>query len=39
MSLKAGQDADLRGVTHARRNFAGQDGGHQVIAAGLVENK
>src|SRR5256884_8312201 len=37
--LKTGQDADLGGVTDTGGDFAGQNGGHQFVASGLVEDK
>src|SRR5260370_29264840 len=37
--MVAGQDADLRGVSDAGGNFAGQNGGDELLAAGLVKNE
>ena len=39
VSLVAGHHADLRGVTHAGRDFAGQHGRDELIAARLVEDE
>ena len=39
LALMAGQHADLSGVADARRNLAGEDRAHQIIAARIVQNE
>jgi len=39
VSLVAGEDAELGGVADAAADLAGEDGGDEVIAAGLMEDE
>lgn len=39
LPLVARQDADLRGVADAGRDFAGEDGADKIVAARIVEDE
>src|SRR5712671_3327075 len=39
MALVAGEDANLRRVADARRDFAGEHGGDEFVAAGLAQDE
>src|SRR5260370_13702525 len=39
VTLVAGEDAELRGVADAGGDFAGEDGGDEIVAARLVKNE
>src|SRR5260370_38145663 len=39
VTLVAGEDADLRGVADAGRDFAGEDRGDEIVAARLVKDE
>ena len=39
VALIAGEDADLRGVADAGGDFAGEDGGDEIVATGLDEGR
>lgn len=37
--LKAGLHAELRGVTHSRRYFTGEDRANQIVAARMTQHE
>src|SRR5258705_2042367 len=39
MALVSGEDANLRRVADAGRDFAGEHGGYEVVAAGLAQDE